>query len=156
MFSKDVKYDLGSHKRRDKRCHITADPLIKSLTHAIENLGQEWHVDERGDDDHLLAPNRISALETEETIMSRLESIHLENTEKHVGIFKISHVGGHRYSGNVMIWLPNGVNVWYARVREEDAEIIVKETLVNGRIVSDLLRGGLGIAGRDGGSVLEW
>lgn len=55
-----------------------------------------------------------------------------------------------------MIWLPNGVNVWYARVREVDAKTIVEETLVKGRIVTDLLRGGLGIAGRDGGSVLHW
>ena len=54
-----------------------------------------------------------------------------------------------------MVWLPSGVSVWYGRVRSEDCEAIVRETLVNGRIITELLRGGLGIAQR-GTSVLDW
>ena len=147
----------GSHKRRDKRCHLSADPLINSLTHAIENLGQEWHVETRGDDESLFSSTSISpSSSTEESIAAELQALHRPEAEKHIGIFKISHVGGHRYAGNVMIWLPNGVNVWYARVKEQDADVIVRETLVKGRVVRDLLRGGLGIAGRDGGSILDW
>lgn len=74
--------------------------------------------------------------------------------DKQVGIFKTSHIGGHKFSGQLVIHLPNGTNIWYARVREPDCKVIVQETLLRGRIVRDLLRGGTALAGRK--SVLEW
>lgn len=126
-----------SHKRRDNRCSITAGPMINALTHAIESLGHDWHVDVSGNDIHSVAEAA-------------------EGGDKTVGIFKCSHVGGHRYAGNVMVWLPNGVNVWYARVREKDCGILVQKTLVEGKVVGDFLRGGLGLGGREGGSILKW
>jgi len=49
-----------------------------------------------------------------------------------------SHVGGHKYAGNVIVY-PEGV--WYGYVRPEDAERLVREHLVGGRVVRDLLRG---------------
>lgn len=149
---------ICSHKRRDKRCHVTADPLIHALTTSIEHLGHSWHVDTHGNSEDLLESQAITASDTEETLSSRLKALHAakddDSKDKHVGIFKVSHVGGHRYAGQVMIWFPNGVNVWYGRVRQEDCEPIIKETLLKGKVITELLRGGLGIAGRD--SVLDW
>jgi (2Fe-2S) ferredoxin len=49
-----------------------------------------------------------------------------------------SHVGGHKYAGNVIVY-PEGV--WYGYVRPEDAGRIVREHLAHGRLVPDLLRG---------------
>jgi len=49
-----------------------------------------------------------------------------------------SHVGGHKYAGNVLVY-PEGV--WYGYVRPEDAERLVREHLAGGRVVRDLLRG---------------
>lgn len=49
-----------------------------------------------------------------------------------------SHVGGHKYAGNVIVY-PEGV--WYGYVRPEDARRIVREHLSGGRLVPELLRG---------------
>ena len=49
-----------------------------------------------------------------------------------------SHVGGHKYAGNVIVY-PEGV--WYGYVRPDDAGRIVREHLARGRFVTDLLRG---------------
>ncbi|MGH7543363.1 MAG: sucrase/ferredoxin-like domain-containing protein [Gemmatimonadota bacterium] len=49
-----------------------------------------------------------------------------------------SHVGGHKYAGNVIVY-PEGV--WYGYVRPEDAGRLVREHLADGRVVVDLLRG---------------
>ncbi|MGH7587073.1 MAG: sucrase/ferredoxin-like domain-containing protein [Gemmatimonadota bacterium] len=49
-----------------------------------------------------------------------------------------SHVGGHKYAGNVIVY-PEGV--WYGYVRPEDAERLVREHLAGERVVEDLLRG---------------
>ena len=79
-----------------------------------------------------------------------------------VGIYFINHVGGHKYSANVMVYRRQGraksdvstdlgslsdeavQGIWLARVRPEDCENIVKFTVLQGKLVKPLrqLRGG--------------
>ena len=81
-----------------------------------------------------------------------------------VGVYFISHVGGHKYSANVMIYRRQGPEtqssagdmtegelndeavqgIWLARVRPEDCEGIVKFTVLQGKVVKPerQLRGG--------------
>ena len=147
---------ICSHKRRDRRCYITAPPLIDAFTHAIEGLGSDWHVDTRGDDHDLIEAGHVSQDLSEADFRDELRRQHTMRREedKHVGIYKVSHIGGHKFAAQVLIWLPNGVCVWYARVRPRDASAIVKSTLVDGKIIGDILRGGIGLAGRS--SILQW
>lgn len=51
-----------------------------------------------------------------------------------------SHVGGHKYAGNMIIY-PEGT--WYGYVSPDDAPRIVREHLVEGRVVEDLHRGSM-------------
>lgn len=70
----------------------------------------------------------------------------------HVGL--ISHIGGHKWAGNVIIYIPatwdakaehnlNGSAIWYGRVEPKHVEGIVQETVLEGRIIKDLWRGGM-------------
>ena len=74
-----------------------------------------------------------------------------------VGIYFISHVGGHKFSANVMIYRRAGSDtggngelgeatqcIWLARVKPEDCEGIVKFTVLQGKVVKPerQLRGG--------------
>lgn len=81
-----------------------------------------------------------------------------------VGVYFINHVGGHKYSANVMIYRREGRSkgnsdgvvddtslsseavqgIWLARVRPEDCENIVKYTVLEGKLVKPQrqLRGG--------------
>ncbi|KAJ9614498.1 hypothetical protein H2200_002635 [Cladophialophora chaetospira] len=79
-----------------------------------------------------------------------------------VGVYYISHVGGHKYSANVMIYRRQGRSregeeaggqklegeavqlIWLARVRPEDCENIVRYTILQGKVVKPKhqLRGG--------------
>lgn len=56
----------------------------------------------------------------------------------------INHVGGHKYSANVIIYRKaDGQGIWLARVAPKHVEGIVKHTLVKGKIVHpDMIRGG--------------
>ncbi|KAK6435033.1 hypothetical protein LTR95_008782 [Oleoguttula sp. CCFEE 5521] len=68
------------------------------------------------------------------------------------GIYFISHVGGHKYSANMMVYrraegdeVEGAVQcIWLARVRPEDCENIVKYTVLQGKVVKPerQLRGG--------------
>lgn len=63
----------------------------------------------------------------------------------------VSHVGGHVFAGNVIIYIPgsflhhglSGKVLWYGRVEPKHVEGILKETIENGNIVEELFRGGL-------------
>ena len=60
-----------------------------------------------------------------------------------VSVRGTSHVGGHRFAGNVIVY-PGGD--WYGHVTPEDAARIVEGHLLQGRIVSELWRGRMGLA----------
>ncbi|KAF4211167.1 hypothetical protein CNMCM8980_002617 [Aspergillus fumigatiaffinis] len=52
-----------------------------------------------------------------------------------VGIFFVSHVGGHKFAANVMIYRKKEQQmIWLARVRPEHCEGIVKYTLLQGKV----------------------
>ncbi|KAL2865868.1 sucrase/ferredoxin-like domain-containing protein [Aspergillus lucknowensis] len=62
-----------------------------------------------------------------------------------VGIFFVSHVGGHKFSANVLVYRRKEQQmIWLARVRPEHCEGIVNYTLLQGKVVhpDSQLRGG--------------
>ncbi|KAH8693919.1 putative sucrase/ferredoxin domain protein [Talaromyces proteolyticus] len=62
-----------------------------------------------------------------------------------VGIYFVSHVGGHKFSANVLVYRKQqGQLIWLARVTPENCEGIVKYTILQGKVVHPefQLRGG--------------
>ncbi|GJN91962.1 hypothetical protein Rhopal_004990-T1 [Rhodotorula paludigena] len=149
---------LCSHRKRDKRCSIAAPLLISQFHHHLEKHG--LHVDERGDDlteDGLPIEEWEGAPEEKELrLRETLQGVKTDGGR--VGLFKVSHIGGHRYAGNVILYFPNGSSVWFGRVTPADVGTIVDRTIMQGKVIPELLRGGLGLEGKDGGprGVLDW
>lgn len=131
-----------------------AHELTKQFHHHLESA--DLTIDERGDDISSGPP--LETLPLSHRHSSLNESLQLSSTHSGiVGLFKVSHIGGHRYAGNVIIYLPNGTSVWYGRVRPGDVAGIVRETILGGKVIAELLRGGLGLEGKDGDEgVLGW
>lgn len=76
----------------------------------------------------------------------------------------ISHIGGHKFAGNVILYVPPktktkdnkehplaGCGIWYGRVEPKHVEGIVQETILAGRVIQDLFRGGI----KHGGEILR-
>jgi hypothetical protein len=67
----------------------------------------------------------------------------------------ISHIGGHKFAGNIIMYLPPrlkaggaphplaGHGIWYGRVEPKHVEGIVSETISGGKIIADMFRGGI-------------
>ncbi|PWN39412.1 hypothetical protein IE81DRAFT_281992, partial [Ceraceosorus guamensis] len=58
------------------------------------------------------------------------------------------HLGGHKFSGNVIIYFPNGAGVWYGRIDPttlKDARLVFEETIERGNVVGRFLRGGMNL-----------
>ncbi|KAI9646786.1 Altered inheritance of mitochondria protein 32 [Ciborinia camelliae] len=76
----------------------------------------------------------------------------------------ISHIGGHKFAGNVILYIPPhmktkdgkdhplaGCGIWYGRVEPKHIEGIVQETLLEGKVIEEMFRGGI----RQGGEILR-
>jgi hypothetical protein len=62
-----------------------------------------------------------------------------------VGIYFVSHVGGHKFSANVLVYRKHDEQlIWLARIRPEHCEGLVKYTILQGKVVhpETQLRGG--------------
>ena len=124
---------ICGHASRDKRCGIMG-PLLKSEFHRLLN--------ERTGG----AGPRITGL------------WHPSRTS----IALCSHIGGHQFAGNMIIYVPPrlrlggglrlfskahplaGKGIWYGRVEPRHVEGIIEETIVKGNVIAELFRGGIG------------
>ncbi|MCJ1312056.1 hypothetical protein MMC25_005730 [Agyrium rufum] len=129
---------ICGHMSRDKRCGIIA-PLLKveferSLARAgirvIENPFQNAMDDAQGMDSQ-------------------------DGPTATIGL--VSHIGGHKWAGNVIIYTPPGFStgngrktspmagtgLWYGRVEPKHVPGIVEETIIKGKVIEELLRGGI-------------
>lgn len=147
----DVLVLICGHGGRDARCGIFGPLLRTEFSTALEREGL----------DVLTGAMEIDSQNMEETKGLASE----EATEKlgaRVGL--ISHIGGHKFAGNVILYIPPsmkmadgkknplaGCGIWYGRVEPKHVEGIVKETLLGGRVIEELFRGGV----RKGGEILR-
>ncbi|KAL4081924.1 Sucrase/ferredoxin-like-domain-containing protein [Scleroderma yunnanense] len=138
---------LCSHKRRDKRCAVAAPVLEKSFTQCLEHEGWEVHTDledlsSKPTLESLLSSRTPEGQDLEAVYQSQLRTL---GGEHKALILRSSHIGGHKFAGNVVIYTPGGASVWYGRVTPHHVESIVKNTIIGGQVLPAILRGGLNL-----------
>ncbi|KAF9449893.1 hypothetical protein P691DRAFT_666473 [Macrolepiota fuliginosa MF-IS2] len=147
---------LCSHKKRDNRCGIAAPKLEHAFIRGLEHHG--WEADTQ-----LECPSytfgspledlALTAEQRKEIIQTQLK----ESAEsKRALIVKVSHIGGHKYAGNCIIYTPQGAGVWYGRVTPHDVESIIVNTIIGGLVLPPLLRGGLNLSRPGCKSLNDW
>ncbi|KAL2855509.1 Sucrase/ferredoxin-like-domain-containing protein [Aspergillus pseudoustus] len=122
---------ICGHGGRDMRCGVMAPVLEDQFRKVLESKGISTSVD--ASDSNIDSPDRA-----------------------HIGL--ISHIGGHKYAGNVIVYIPKGMKygklssashplagkgIWYGRVEPKHVEGVVEETILGGKVLSDHFRGGI-------------
>ncbi|KAK0651797.1 Sucrase/ferredoxin-like-domain-containing protein [Cercophora newfieldiana] len=136
------------HGGRDRRCGIYGPLLQGEFEKKLEGRGVEVlrgavEVGEEGDEKGLLEGGE-------------------RGVKARVGL--ISHIGGHKFAGNVIVYLPPnlktkdgerhplaGHGIWYGRVEPRHVEGIVEETILKGNVITEHFRGGI----RQDGTILR-
>ncbi|KAG8956729.1 hypothetical protein FRC04_000207 [Tulasnella sp. 424] len=150
---------LCSHKRRDNKCAIAAPVLKRALTTELESVG--WEVHDQLEDPECLEDSAIEDIpgttaEREAVVEERLKNLCSPSVEtKRALIIFCSHIGGHKFAGNVIIYTPHGSGVWYGRVSSHQTHAVMK-TITEGKIYPTLLRGGVNITRPKGKTLLDW
>ena len=126
---------ICGHMSRDSRCGILGPILREEFSKQI-----------------MLRSQRIpgSPLAPREAMKPRPQ-----NLLKDITVSLCSHIGGHAFAGNVIIYFPRtfalgnsdevsplaGKGIWYGRVQPSHVEGILEETVQGGKIIQDLCRG---------------
>ncbi|KAI8090953.1 Sucrase/ferredoxin-like-domain-containing protein [Gilbertella persicaria] len=98
---------ICSHRKRDKRCGVTAPYLNREFDHVLRDM--DIHDGEGG-----------------------------------TSVFMVSHVGGHKFAGNIICYINKGrAGIWYGRVKPCHCRAIVEETIVKGKVIKELYRGSM-------------
>ncbi len=147
---RDVVVLICGHGGRDMRCGVLGPVLREEFQSVLE----------REDVRVFKGPVEVGD-GTERPLLGSGESSEIGTTAR-VGL--ISHIGGHKFAGNVILYLPPGMRnahgkpnelagcgIWYGRVEPKHVEGIVRETVLGGRVIEDLFRGGI----RQGGEILR-
>ena len=132
---------ICSHNSRDRRCGILGPLLHETfeeyITSQLYKNTKEW-----------TSEGRIKFNLKED------KTFDIDPAYRGIKVASVSHVGGHVWAGNVIIYIPSnyrlvdgeesplaGKGVWYGRVEPKHVEGIVEETIKKGRVIEELLRG---------------
>jgi hypothetical protein len=137
----DVLVLICGHGGRDMRCGVMGPVLRTEFETQLSSQGIE------------VLSGPIAAEKTDVERIAGAAS-GKETMKSRVGL--ISHIGGHKFAGNIIIYLPPnhksprggphalaGHGIWYGRVEPRHVEGIIKETVLGGNVIADLFRGGI-------------
>ncbi|CAE6418636.1 unnamed protein product [Rhizoctonia solani] len=130
--------------------------ILLSFTTSLSALGWDVHTQIDDPDEHgQPALEDLPEPRAEET-KERLYSLRKPESDfsQRVLILRNSHIGGHKFAGNVIIYFPTGNGVWYGRVSTHEVQAVVESTIVGGKVLPALLRGGT--FRRDGHLLMDW
>ncbi|TGJ80508.1 hypothetical protein E0Z10_g8253 [Xylaria hypoxylon] len=136
----DVLVLICGHGGRDMRCGIMGPALQAEFERQLPQAGLEvLHGP--------LLDESVSAPPLPGTVGDR-------SSTARVGL--ISHVGGHKFAGNIIIYLPPilknkagnphplaGHGIWYGRIEPKHVEGVIQETIVEGNVIADHFRGAI-------------
>jgi (2Fe-2S) ferredoxin len=114
---------LCSHRKRDKRCGITAPILAQELDHVLREKDLSEH------DAAVVMVSHIGG--------KKKSFVYNYGT-------KNSCYLGHQLAGNVICYTNEGTRgIWYGRVKTCHCRAIIEETIINGKVIKDLYRGSM-------------
>ncbi|KAM7208773.1 fmi1 protein [Naviculisporaceae sp. PSN 640] len=140
----DIMVLICGHGGRDQRCGVYGPLLREEFSSKIADMGIK------------VPTGPVQVNETAESVpeISGEEVSADSGTSARISL--ISHIGGHKFAGNVIIYIPPslktadgnahplaGQGVWYGRVEPKHVEGIVSETILKGNVISELFRGGI-------------
>ncbi|KAI9728712.1 MAG: hypothetical protein M1828_002818 [Chrysothrix sp. TS-e1954] len=136
---------ICGHNARDSRCGILGPLLEVQLHNVLAKKGITGHTLVMPDADH---PNLSKPFYEGHVKVSELQSFPTRTVSHGL----ISHIGGHKFAGNLIVNIPpkwvyntalEGCSIWYGRVEPRHVEGIVQKTLMDGVIIEELFRGGM-------------
>lgn len=137
----DVLILICGHGGRDMRCGVMGPVLQAEFERQLPPAGLE------------LITGPLLDLSAS---APRLSGTGAEKRPATARVGLISHIGGHKFAGNIIVYLPPtfknesgnphplaGHGIWYGRVEPKHVEGVIQETIIKGNIITDHFRGAI-------------
>lgn len=138
----DIMVLICGHGGRDGRCGLMGPVLEDEFKRILPREGIE------------LLQGPVSINEDSDGARPAIDGPVAQGPTARTGL--ISHIGGHKFAGNVVIYIPKnaktasaeahplaGCGIWYGRVEPKHVQGIVSQTILGGAVFEDLFRGGI-------------
>lgn len=138
----DIMILICGHGGRDMRCGVMGPVLRQEFETQLPGEGVQV----------LQGPANIDV----EPSASAAKSGAVKKAALTARVGLISHIGGHKFAGNVIIYLPPsmktsqgqphplaGHGIWYGRVEPKHVHGIITETIFDGNVIKDMFRGAI-------------
>ena len=148
----DVLVLVCGHGGRDMRCGLLGPVLQREFEAKLPRAGFDVLRGPVLDESVRMAPLPDTAESQEEQQQQQKK----KKSPRTARVAQISHIGGHKFAGNVIVYLPPaltddagdphplaGHGVWYGRVEPRHVEGLIQETIVGGNVVRDHFRGAI-------------
>lgn len=142
----DVVVLICGHGGRDMRCGVMGPALRDEFRARLPEAGVEV----------LEGPVEVQLGQETGAIEGGGGGAAQERKASSARVGLISHIGGHKFAGNVIVYLPPGMKgedgakhplaghgVWYGRVEPKHVQGLVRETVLRGNVIAELFRGGI-------------
>ena len=149
-YVRDVVILICGHGNRDARCGIMG-PLLQA---EFEDKLPNFHVKVVEGKNGKIPRLKRKTDQTSHSPKGVKAQHKTTPTTARVGL--ISHIGGHKWAGNVIIYFPKyykghpnenhplrGKGIWYGRVEPWHVEGIIEQTIIEGKVIRELFRGGM-------------
>lgn len=137
----DIIVLICGHGGRDMRCGVMGPVLRQEFERQLPDEGIEV----------LRGPVEM---DVDHGVAAIAGAIEKPAWRARVGL--ISHIGGHKFAGNIIVYLPPsmktgegrphplaGHGIWYGRVEPKHVRGILQETILKGNVIEDMFRGGI-------------
>lgn len=134
---------ICGHGGRDARCGVLGPVLEREFEEKLMNAGVE-------------VLGGYNTLKDTSDAQAKIEGKKEGDKRMTARVGIISHIGGHKFAGNVIFYIPPkarlesgeahplaGMGIWYGRVEPKHVEGLIKASLKEGKVVEELLRGGV-------------
>ncbi|KAL2424430.1 hypothetical protein ABEF95_009749 [Exophiala dermatitidis] len=161
---------ICSHGQRDSRCGILGPLLHSEFARYMERRGEIQLVprssefvrrladgSQNGDaNEDTKSGKHVDSPDSPSSSISQSSSSVSQSSRINVNLGMVSHIGGHKWAGNVIIYIPPsltldngikhplvGMGIWYGRVEPRHVQGIIEQTLMQGKVIQELFRGGV-------------
>jgi hypothetical protein len=146
----DVVVLICGHGGRDARCGQYGPLLRGEFERLLPTFGVQIRTEAVEADADVPGPEALEDGKQSE----RQQVLAPGSVSARVGL--ISHIGGHKFAGNVIVYIPPsmrlgdggehplaGRGIWLGRVEPRHVEGIITETILKGTVIEDMFRGGI-------------
>lgn len=106
--------------RKSITCVFYNTAIVTTLNSRSWEVHTEIELDTTSPSLQSISSTSSDPTKQEEAVLEYVRNVPEGNASKRALLLKVSHVGGHKLAGNMVLYTPSGAGIWYGRVTPKE------------------------------------